>query len=63
MVSIMVSMLTAKGAGAPPANAVKPIQARPMTERAAKVDAMRNLREQAYGVMIRLGHEFRRNFP
>lgn len=44
--------LTAKGGGAPPAKAVNQAQARLMTERAAKVDAMRNLLEQAYGVTI-----------
>lgn len=44
--------LTAKGGGAPPARAVNPAQVRLMTERAAKVDAMRNLLEQAYGVTI-----------
>ncbi len=45
--------ITAKGGGAPPPNAVSPAQARLMTERAAKVDAMRNLLEQAYGVRIK----------
>lgn len=44
--------LTAKGGGAPPARAINPAQARLMTERAAKMDAMRNLLEQAYGVTI-----------
>lgn len=44
--------LIAKGGGAPPAKAVNQAQARLMTERAAKVDAMRNLLEQAYGVTI-----------
>lgn len=44
--------LIAKGGGAPPARAVNQAQARLMTERAAKVDAMRNLLEQAYGVTI-----------
>ena len=34
--------ITAKGGGAPPPNAVSAAQARLMTERAAKVDAMRN---------------------
>ncbi len=45
--------LIAKGGGAPPARAVNQAQARLMTERAAKVDAMRNLLEEAYGVTIR----------
>jgi len=45
--------VTAKGGGAPPPNAVNPPQARLMAERAAKVDAMRNLLEQAYGVTIK----------
>ncbi|MBI5633745.1 MAG: LPP20 family lipoprotein [Nitrospirae bacterium] len=45
--------ITAKGGGAPPPNAVNQAQARLMAERAAKVDAMRNLLEQAYGVTIR----------
>lgn len=44
--------ISAKGGGAPPPNAVNQAQARLMTERAAKVDAMRNLLEQAYGVTI-----------
>lgn len=44
--------ITAKGGGAPPATAINAAQARLMTERAAKVDAMRNLLEQAYGVTI-----------
>lgn len=44
--------VTAKGGGAPPAKAVNPAQARLMTERAAKMDAMRNLLEQVYGVRI-----------
>ena len=44
--------ISAKGAGAPPATAVNQAQARLMAERAAKVDAMRNLLEQAYGVTI-----------
>jgi hypothetical protein len=45
--------VTAKGGGAPPPNAVNMAQARLMAERAAKVDAMRNLLEQAYGVTIK----------
>lgn len=45
--------VTAKGGGAPPPHAVNQAQARLMAERAAKVDAMRNLLEQAYGVTIR----------
>ncbi len=44
--------ISAKGAGAPPATAVNQAQARLMAERAAKVDALRNLLEQAYGVTI-----------
>lgn len=44
--------ISAKGAGAPPQKAVNAAQARLMAERAAKVEAMRNLVEQAYGVNI-----------
>lgn len=44
--------LRATGGGAPPARSVNAAQARLMTERAAKVDALRNLLEQAYGVNI-----------
>ncbi len=53
--------ISAKGAGAPPASAVNQAQARLMAERAAKVDAMRNLLEQAYGVNIS-SHTTVRNF-
>lgn len=45
--------VTAKGGGAPPPTAVNQAQARLMAERAAKIDAMRNLLEQAYGVVIK----------
>jgi hypothetical protein len=45
-------LLKATGSGIPPPNAVNPPQARLMALRAAKVEAMRNLLEQAHGVSI-----------
>ncbi len=44
--------IRATGHGAPPAQSVNAAQARIMTERAAKLDAYRNLLEQSYGVNI-----------
>ncbi|MDA8083007.1 MAG: FecR domain-containing protein [Nitrospiraceae bacterium] len=48
----MPVLLKATGSGVPPPNAVNAAQARLMALRAAKVDAMRNLLEQSYGVSI-----------
>ncbi len=45
-------VLRATGAGVPPPRAINPAQARLMARRAAKVEGMRNLLEQAYGVNI-----------
>ncbi len=44
--------LRSTGAGVPPPRAINPAQARLMARRAAKVEGMRNLLEQAYGVNI-----------
>ncbi len=44
--------IRATGQGAPPARSVNAAQARIMTVRAAKLDAYRNLLENAYGVNI-----------
>ena len=53
--------IRAIGQGAPPSNPVNAAQARIMTERAAKLDAYRNLLEQAYGVNIS-GRSYVRDF-
>jgi hypothetical protein len=45
-------ILSAKGSGIPPPSAVNPAQARLLALRAAKVEALRNLLEQAYSVSI-----------
>lgn len=45
-------VVRATGQGAPPGRSVNAAQARIMTERAAKLDAYRNLLEEAYGVNI-----------
>ncbi len=44
--------IRAIGQGAPPARSLNAAQARIMTQRAAKLDAYRNLLENAYGVNI-----------
>ncbi len=44
--------IRATGQGAPPERSVNAAQARIMTSRAAKLDALRNLLEQSYGVNI-----------
>jgi hypothetical protein len=49
-------ILRATGAGAPDMKASNPAQARLGAERAAKLDAFRNLLEQARGVQISAGH-------
>ncbi len=45
-------ILKAKGSAIPPPDAVNPVQARLMALRAAKIEALRNLLEQAQGVTI-----------
>ena len=45
-------VVTAKGSGAPPKGITNPAQARLMTERAAKADALRNLLETVKGVRV-----------
>lgn len=46
-------ILRAKGSAIPPPDAVSPVQAKLMALRAAKVEALRNLSEQSYGVTIK----------
>ena len=45
-------VVSAKGSGAPPKGITNPAQARLMTERAAKADALRNLLETVKGVRV-----------
>lgn len=52
-------ILRAKGGAIPPPDAASPAQARLMALRAAKVEALRNLLEQAYGVTILSGSTVR----
>jgi hypothetical protein len=44
--------LRAKGMGAPPSNAENAAQAKLLARNAAKMDALRNLQEQIYGIQI-----------